>query len=404
MKAKASILVVDDSRLIRVAARKVLGAEYDIHDAEDGEVAWQILASNPSIDLVMSDLSMPNLDGLGLLNRIRESSEPRINTLPVVIASGAEDDDGTKENAIARGASNFVTKPFDPAHLLTNIRALIEKRQTARALDESRHQNQLLQAKTGTDDLTGFATEPAFRQRGEEQLAFALRHQTHLALIGVHIDRYRVWYLRRGKVFAEKLLAEVARTIAGERRREDIIARLDPDDIALLLPSCNPAGARQIAGKLRAAVENRPYEINGESIRVSVSIGIVWPTVHRELRFDALLRELKDNIKAAHQTGGGRIHAAVTPPAPRHAESAPAPRTSAITEALTALRLNRPVQTSPDLLVQTLFPLLELWGRNRSAEVLQALQVIRRAAFTAPAESEQGRKPVEPANTHEPVE
>jgi len=404
MTAKISLLVVDDSRLIRVAARKILGAEFDVHEAEDGEVAWQKLTTNPSIELVMSDLSMPNLDGLGLLRRIRESDEPRIKSLPVVIASGAEDDDGTKETAIARGASSFVTKPFDPAHLLTNIRTLIEKRHTARALEESRQRNRLLQARSGTDELTGFATEQAFLERGEEQLAFALRHQTHVALVGLQVDRYRVWYLRRGKEFAGKLLAEVARTLAGERRREDIVARLDPDEFGLLLPSCNATGARLVADKLRMILEGRPYEIDGETVRLSVSVGVVCPTLHRDLHFDALLAELKDAIKAAHQSGGGRVQESVAARTPPRTNAAPPLKTNAISEALIALRLNRPVQTHPDLLVQALFPLLEHWARNHSAEVAQALQVIRRAAFTAVRDAGHAQESTEPSDTRTPVD
>lgn len=408
MKSKSSILVVDDSRLIRVAARRILGAEYDVHEAEDGEVAWQLLIDTPTIDLVMSDLSMPNLDGLGLLNRIRESNEVRIRTLPVVIASGAEDDDGTKENAIARGASNFVTKPFDPAYLLTNIRTLIDKRHTARALDESRAQNQVLQSQTGTDAVTGFVTEQGFCQRGEEQLAFALRHQTHLALVGIHLEKYRVWYLRRGKQFAEKLLAEVARTVAEERRREDIEARLDPDDIAVLLPSCNAAGARQIAEKLRAVVEDRPYEIEGETVRVTVSIGVVCPTVRQGLNFATVLDELKASIKAAHAAGGGRVHAAIATPPPAHphphprAAATPEVKATAVSEALVALRLNRPLQTRPELLVQTLFPLLELWARDKNVEIVTALKAIREAVFAAPATAHTAA--ADTAASREPVE
>jgi two-component system cell cycle response regulator len=62
--AKPTILVVDDSRLMRVAARKLLNSDFEILEAEDGETAWDILQSNRQINLVMSDLSMPNLDGL----------------------------------------------------------------------------------------------------------------------------------------------------------------------------------------------------------------------------------------------------------------------------------------------------------------------------------------------------
>ena len=91
---KPTILVVDDSRLMRVAARKILKNDFDILEAADGEQAWTSLQENSHIILVMSDLSMPNLDGLGLLKRIRESESEELKCLPVIIVTGAEDDDG----------------------------------------------------------------------------------------------------------------------------------------------------------------------------------------------------------------------------------------------------------------------------------------------------------------------
>ena len=95
--SKPMVLVVDDSRLMRLAARKILKNDFEILEAEDGEVAWDKLQDNNNITLVMSDLSMPNLDGLGLLKKIRESSQPELKELPVIIVTGAEDDDGSKK-------------------------------------------------------------------------------------------------------------------------------------------------------------------------------------------------------------------------------------------------------------------------------------------------------------------
>jgi CheY-like chemotaxis protein len=116
---KPTLLVVDDSRLMRVAARKILQGEFNILEASDGEEAWDVLQASPHVSLVMSDLSMPNLDGLGLLERIRTSDSADIQNLPVIIVTGAEDDDGSKTTALAAGASDFITKPFESVQLLS---------------------------------------------------------------------------------------------------------------------------------------------------------------------------------------------------------------------------------------------------------------------------------------------
>ena len=67
------ILVVDDSRLARMALASKLRGTYQVHEESDGESAWQKLLVDPSISAVISDLQMPRLDGAGLVQRVRAS-------------------------------------------------------------------------------------------------------------------------------------------------------------------------------------------------------------------------------------------------------------------------------------------------------------------------------------------
>ena len=97
---KPRILAVDDSRVMRRAMSKVLGKSYDVIEAEHGEDAWTLLTNDDSIQVVFTDLSMPYLDGFGLLERIRTSDDHRFQEMPVIIITGKEDDDETKKNLI----------------------------------------------------------------------------------------------------------------------------------------------------------------------------------------------------------------------------------------------------------------------------------------------------------------
>ena len=71
---KQQLLIVDDSKVIRVTARKILRDHFETVEAVDGENAWEILNSAPPFSVVVTDLTMPNLDGYGLLERIRITS------------------------------------------------------------------------------------------------------------------------------------------------------------------------------------------------------------------------------------------------------------------------------------------------------------------------------------------
>jgi hypothetical protein len=75
-KEKQRLLIVDDSKVIRVTARKILRDHFETIEAVDGENAWEILSSDLPVSLVVSDLTMPNLDVFGLLKRIRSSHLP----------------------------------------------------------------------------------------------------------------------------------------------------------------------------------------------------------------------------------------------------------------------------------------------------------------------------------------
>ena len=85
LKEKTEVLIVDDSSTIRATIAKYLGDEYTTHVAVDGEEGWKTLESNESISLVFADMHMPVMNGMLLLQKIRESDCERIANIPVII-------------------------------------------------------------------------------------------------------------------------------------------------------------------------------------------------------------------------------------------------------------------------------------------------------------------------------
>jgi CheY-like chemotaxis protein len=118
----AHILIADDSlvaqRILSLTLRK---AGHLVNTADDGQIALELLAAGP-FDVLIADLSMPEVDGIELLRRVR--SDARHAALPVVMltASGQEHD---REVASAVGASAFLTKPASSAELLTTLERLL---------------------------------------------------------------------------------------------------------------------------------------------------------------------------------------------------------------------------------------------------------------------------------------
>ena len=113
------ILLVDDNADMRGYVRRLLGAHYDVQVAKDGEAALRAIEKRLP-DLVLSDIMMPRLDGLGLLTRLR--SDPRTSTLPIILLSARAGEELQVEG-LQTGADDYLIKPFTARELLARVAA-----------------------------------------------------------------------------------------------------------------------------------------------------------------------------------------------------------------------------------------------------------------------------------------
>lgn len=115
------MLVVDDSRLVRVKTGRLLGAHgFAVAEAVDGlDALRQLQGELP--DLVITDVEMPELDGFGLTRRVR--GEARTARLPVIMITAA--DDRHRDEAAAAGVSALLGKPYGDDELIARIRHLL---------------------------------------------------------------------------------------------------------------------------------------------------------------------------------------------------------------------------------------------------------------------------------------
>lgn len=361
-----TILVVDDSRLIRLAARKILNGHFEVIEAEDGLAAWEILQQNRPISLVMSDLSMPNLDGLGLLARIRDAEGP-LRTLPVIILTGAEDDDGSKETAFSAGASDFITKPFESAKLLARAQVHVKQQNTQQALQKSEETNQVLTKSASTDALTGLLNASSFNDRVEEGLSYATRHRTNISVLQIRIDKYKIIFLRRGKPTAEQVLQQVSQALKPSRRREDIIGRIGMDTFGIILPSSNQEGAALIAEQIRTTLEGLTITTNNEPVRVTVSISVSSQTMHTQISREQLLLAGEARLKQAKENGGNCVQ--LSQPAPSTQQAAPP-----VVSQPASIEKQQPENLTSQ--AQAALPLFRAWNQargNRYSDLIEQL-------------------------------
>jgi len=112
------VLVVDDERLNRMLLRRALEGEgLVVSEAPDGRVALERLRDEP-VDVVLLDIVMPELDGYATLAAIK--ADPALDHLPVIIISGV-DEIASVVRCIEMGATDYLTKPFEPAILRARL-------------------------------------------------------------------------------------------------------------------------------------------------------------------------------------------------------------------------------------------------------------------------------------------
>ena len=113
------VLTVDDSNVMRALLRKALGDEgFDVVQAVDGIDALEWLEQN-EVDVVITDINMPRLDGFGLIEKLRAGQRHRDR--PILVLS-TESSDEKKARARAAGATGWIVKPFDAAKLASAVR------------------------------------------------------------------------------------------------------------------------------------------------------------------------------------------------------------------------------------------------------------------------------------------
>ena len=301
---KQRLLIVDDSRVIRVTARKILKDHFETVEAADGEEAWDIICGDEPVSLVVSDLTMPNLDGFGLLEKIRSSHLPNVCDLPVIIITGANDTDATMERARAAGATDFIGKPFDSVHLLARTQAHASSHHATTMLKQ---ENTALEDSSGLDPLTGLVNETAFMERGYQLLSYAIRHNSNLSIYRVEIDHYGELYQQHGEAFAATIAQSVGEILASTIRAEDTAARIGPARFALLLPGMEKTGIHNLAERINTELGRRTFKAGDIRLPVTLSIGVASPDIRRNTRLDELLLTADQRLGQAIAMGGNQV-------------------------------------------------------------------------------------------------
>lgn len=307
---KLRVLVVDDDAALRRLLDHLLGkAGYEVHTASDGAAGFrQALAWRP--DIVITDILMPNKDGIQLTRKLRASELG--GALYIIMLTILDDEDKLAE-AFKAGADDYIPKPFKPRELLARLsagsRIVRLQKELARRNLELTAALRRAELNSMTDALTGLANRRYIVERMEQECATAERSDRKLSLLMLDIDHFKRINDTHGHAVGDRVLQEIARRIEATKRLSDVAARFGGEEFVLLAVDTPLKAALHIAERLRTAIGATPVETDGHRLLLTVSIGVAEKTMDCH-KLDALLKAADAALYQAKNKGRNRVESA----------------------------------------------------------------------------------------------
>lgn len=266
VSALPRVLIVDDSRMVRASIVKLIKGKFDVREEGDGEAGWQTLMLDPSVQVLISDLSMPKLDGYGLLQRVRASEIARIREMPVIMISGDEDE-SARNRAKEYGATDFITKGIGTSELLARLDAQVR-------MAETRSELEAMSKQVMVDPESGLPTGEYLKQQGRQALALAQRHGSEISVIVVEIDRFDDLVGRLGRPVGDQLIQQFRLVLSKRVRLEDTVSQTGSAQFTVVCPGIGLVDARAFAKRLDQIIRNATISYRGERVEVGLKFGL----------------------------------------------------------------------------------------------------------------------------------
>jgi len=257
---KRLLLVDDDAESLAVARARLADDGIEIFYATGGSAGLEA-AKSQHPDLILLDLDMPDMSGFDVCRILK--ADPELCMIPVLFLSASATSDD-KVRGLDLGAVDYITKPFDTCELRARVRSTIRTKELQDLLIEHAH----------IDPLTGLPNRRALMDRLQMEWARLQRHRGELSLIMADIDDFKRVNDTYGHSVGDKVLQEVAQTIARQCRETDLPARYGGDEFAVVVPNQGISGAVHLAQRCRWEIERVNVPAKGTPLRPTASFGV----------------------------------------------------------------------------------------------------------------------------------
>ena len=262
------ILVVDDvTKNLQLVMEILEQIGYETTFATGGKKALERLETVKP-DLILLDLMMPDMGGLEVCEILK--ADPRYQKIPVIFLTASNEQESLID-AFAKGAVDYVTKPFHSAELLARVRTHLELKQ---ARDDLHEAYEALERLVVVDPLTGVANRRAIDTFTQEEYERAQRYKTDFSLLMIDLDHFKKVNDIYGHYIGDECLKIVAEKLDNSLRTVDQFGRFGGEEFVAILPETSLTEAIKVAERLRIAVHQLVPDIKDFSSSLSVSIGV----------------------------------------------------------------------------------------------------------------------------------
>ena len=260
----ASVLIVDDDSSVRDSIQEFLSIiGYTTYSAESAEAALALLKTYP-VDVIITDIIMDGMDGLEMTQMIKD----RYDTDIIVITGFTGN--YSYEDAIKKGADDFIFKPVRFEELLLRLKRVLRERNLAHERTEMLER---LQELAITDDLTKLFNSRHFYSQLENEIHRYNRYQRPLSLLMIDVDFFKEFNDTCGHLAGDRILNKIAQLIVACLRNLDTAYRYGGEEFTVILPETTCDSAMRVAERINQVVHDEAFEVVTDK-KISVSIGV----------------------------------------------------------------------------------------------------------------------------------
>jgi diguanylate cyclase (GGDEF)-like protein len=307
------VLLVEDDRAMLVLLEAMLkAAGHDVLVARNGVEAMRIVEHHHP-QLVITGWAMPQMDGITLCRKLRESSK-RCDVY-VIILTIQESVDRLVE-AFEAGADDYLVKPVAQKVFFARLRAAqrvvqlqeelaFDREQLLRFSKDLAASNERLQRLALTDALTELPNRRFAMERLEQEWALSKRGDRTLSCMMVDIDYFKPINDKFGHPAGDEALKLVASTLRQSARTQDVVCRYGGEEFVVICPDTGIDAAYQCAERLRLNVAALKFKNQEAGIRLTISIGVAEKK-EGVASIEKLLNRADECLYAAKQGGRNR--------------------------------------------------------------------------------------------------